>query len=239
MLELHPVFEVGAGMMPVFKRMAALGSKEFEPGSGTWFPGEGEGANIAEESVSLRNGRNSLVELRGRFFAASFFGEKEKGLVLGRIVMTWDKNGAANSAAEIVSAIKRLLRADVKIIAGIKKFIADEFVTVPVKMRLAGLGGHQHGSRSATAKFRAVIRGENLQLADGVQAGVNDQCAGTAVDAGIEDVAAVHVEIVVLDAASVHAVLDAAFHSDQSFILAGLIAYAGRQGDQLREIPTI
>src|ERR1700722_6495609 len=40
MLELHPVFEVGAGMMPVFKRMAALGPKVFEPGRGTWLPGK-------------------------------------------------------------------------------------------------------------------------------------------------------------------------------------------------------
>src|ERR1700734_223246 len=40
MLELQPEFEVGAGMMPVFKRMAALGSKVFEPGSVTWFPGK-------------------------------------------------------------------------------------------------------------------------------------------------------------------------------------------------------
>src|ERR1700722_5063204 len=43
MLELQPVFEVGAGMIPVFKRIAALGSKVFEPGSVTWFPGKVRG----------------------------------------------------------------------------------------------------------------------------------------------------------------------------------------------------
>ena len=60
-----------------------------------------------------------------------------------------------------------------------------------------------------------------------------------AVQAGIQHVAAIDFEGVVFDAAAIHAVLHAAHHAHLGFVLPGLIADAGRERDELREITAV
>jgi hypothetical protein len=59
------------------------------------------------------------------------------------------------------------------------------------------------------------------------------------IDAGVQGLRAIHLKAVVLGSASVDAVRYTSGHPDAGFILLGLIADAGRQGDELREVPPV
>ena len=72
-----------------------------------------------------------------------------------------------------------------------------------------------------------------------IQAGVNHERARGPVQAGVQHVAAIHFEGVVLDPPSIHAVLHTAHHSYLGFVLPCLIAHARRKGDELREITAV
>ncbi len=100
----------------------------------------------------------------------------------------------------------------------------------------AGLGLDFHRARPVAAVLGAVIRGQHFEFGDGLQAGIDVQRAVAAV---IHVVAAVQFPVVVLHTAAVDAEAYVAVDADRAFILAGLIAYAGDQRDQLREVPSV
>ncbi len=91
-------------------------------------------------------------------------------------------------------------------------------------------------SRTVAAILRAVIRGQNFELRNRVNAGINVQRAVAAV---IHVVAAVQFPVVVLGAAAVHAERNAAVDADLRLILSRLVAYAGDQRDQRSEVAPI
>src|SRR5260370_33497870 len=68
-----------------------------------------------------------------------------------------------------------------------------------------------------------------------MRAGKNIQRAFAAVDPGVQNVAAIDAESVVLDAAAIDTELDAPLHADQSLILAALIAHARGEGQHADE----
>jgi hypothetical protein len=91
---------------------------------------------------------------------------------------------------------------NVEVITGIECFIAEEFVNVTVQLRSSRLRGHLHRSGSRPPELGSVVGGQHLDFLNGVQAGENHQRAGGPVQPGVEHVAAIDFEGVVLDAAS-------------------------------------
>src|SRR5208337_423355 len=168
------------------------------------------------------------VEVLGCFLRPDFFRIEEERLILAAIVMSGDENRSAEREAEVVPSVKRSLISLVEKITRIEYFIAHKLVAITVELACPGLGGYQNRSAGAASVNCAVIGRQHLQLLDGVKAGEDDQGALAPVDTGIQNVAAVHVEGVVLNAASVYAILDAAFHSHHRLILVRLIANARR-----------
>ena len=83
-----------------------------------------------------------------------------------------------------------------------------------------------NGTRTVPAILRAVVRGEHFDFRDRIRIGINVQRLIAAV---IHVVAAVQFPVIVLGAAAVDAHGDVPVNAHRAFILAGLIAYAGRQ----------
>ena len=100
----------------------------------------------------------------------------------------------------------------------------------------AGFEFRLNRAGAVASVLRPVVRGQHLELRDRVDTGKNVQAAVAAI---VHVVAAVEFPVVVLDAAAIHAVLNAAHDSDLALVLSGLIADAGDKSYQLREIAAV
>ena len=89
---------------------------------------------------------------------------------------------------------------------------------------------------AVAAILRAVVRSQNLEFGDGINAGIDVQRAVAAV---VHVVAAVEFPVVVLGAAAVHAESDAAVDADLRLVHSGLVAHAGDEGHQRGEVSAV
>ena len=108
-----------------------------------------------------------------------------------------------------------------------------------MQLVVARLRRHLDGARCGAPVLRAVVRGQDLHFLNRIQAGIHHQRAGSAIQSGVEHVAAIDFKRVVFDAAAVDAVLHAADHAHFGFVLAGLIADARGQRDQLSKVAAV
>src|SRR5262249_4152020 len=122
--------------------------------------------DVTEIASALNGGRNGLIEGDRLLFVTIFFGEKEEGLVLLRVVAAGDVQGAADGGAGIVLAIQGRTPSLIKEIASVEDFVAQEEVGVPMKLRSTGLGGGNGDPGSAPAVLSAVVRSEHLERVD-------------------------------------------------------------------------
>ncbi len=91
----------------------------------------------------------------------------------------------------------------IEIIARVEEFIADKIVKVSMQSAGPGFRGHLHGTGCCPPILSSVIRSQHFHFLDRIQAGIHHQSAGCAIQPGIQHVAAVHLEGVVLDPAAV------------------------------------
>src|SRR5262249_27733689 len=124
-------------------------------------------------------------------------------------------------------------------ISRIECFVADEIVNISVQLFCTRFRGYLYRTGSGAPELRAVIRCEYLDFLNRVEAGIDHQRTRSTVEPRIQYIAAVNLKCVVLDPSAVHTVLHAADNSHLSFVLACLIAYARREGDELCEIPSV
>src|SRR5208337_1409830 len=195
---------------------------------------QAKGAGIRRQhAIAFRKGRYALIVGHRFPVVAILFGPKEKRLVLFGVVHPRDVERPAESSARFVLLVKRSAPGLIEEVAGIKHVIAQEEIGVAMKVGCAALGGSQDRAGSAAAVHRAVVGGENLQIVDGVDTGVDDQSAAAPIEAGVEDVTTIDIVRVVLNPAPVYAVFDAPFYAHQGFILASLVAHARCESYQL------
>ena len=145
-----------------------------------------------------------------------------------------DEYRTANGAAEVVFLI--LGHGGLEEVPRIEVVVPNEFKDVSVEILGTRFRHRFDSPGSVSAVLRAVVGGQHPHLGDGIHIGVDVERAVAAV---IHVIAAIHLPVVVLDAAAINAHGNAAGDADGTLILSGLIAYAGDQRDQLREIAAV
>ena len=143
----------------------------------------------------------------------------------------------ADAVAEVVLLVAGFWRpGNIEVVVRVERFVAGKLPKRSVKFISPGLGFDLDGSGSVLAVLRPVIRGQYLHLFDGLDAGIDIQGEVAPI---VHHVAAVDFPVVVLGAAAVNAVADAAFGTDDALILSGLIADTGNQSDELGKIASV
>ena len=195
---------------------------------------------VGPQRRALDQRRYCLIEVvvGGVFFEAELLGEKKESPVFVGIDF-WNRDWPAQREPEIILAKLGRSKRLVEIIPGVQIFVAQKIIGAAVQRTAARLRVHQNGARSAASVLRAIVRGQNLQFVDRVQAGINHQRALAAVNAGVQDVRPVHAEGVVFHPAAIDAELHAAFHAHQRFILASLVADARCEGQGGCEVTAV
>src|SRR5262249_10170747 len=147
------------------------------------------------------------------FFKSELFRVKEE-----RPVFLWinfrNRYRPADCESKIVLAVERRANRLIEIVSGIEDLVAAKIISDPVQRSAATFCIDENRAGCAATVLRTVVRGQNFQLVDRVQARVDDECAFTAVNAGMKHVTSIDAECVVLDTSSVDAKLDTALHSD-------------------------
>src|SRR5215467_8121180 len=118
-------------------------------------------------------------------------------------------------------------------VQSVEGVVAAEVVDVAVKALATGLGFDFNGTGSVAAVLSAVIRSENFEFGNGIDAGINVKGGVRTV---VHVVAAVEFPVVVFGAAAVEAVRNVAIDADGAFVLAGLVADTGNDGGELSEV---
>src|SRR5208337_2736172 len=90
---------------------------------------------------------------------------------------------------------------DVEEIPRVKGLVPDEVVEVSMPCRSSRFGGDLHRARGRAPVLSAVVRGQHLHFLNRIQAGINHEGAGCAVQPRVQNIAAVDFERVVLDPA--------------------------------------
>src|SRR5262249_14981749 len=153
-------------------------------------------AKIAEIAVALRSRRYRLIEVGRDSLLAPLFGPEEECLRFTLVVDPWDINRPTDRVSEIILLVWR--NAGIKVILGVKGVVPNEFVNVAVKRIGTRLGFDLNRSRAIASILGAVVRGQDFEFGNGIDAGVNVQRGVTAV---VHVVAAVELPVVVLDTA--------------------------------------
>ena len=195
------------------------------------------GANVGEVPAAFGcRGYAGEERLPGNEIAAPFLGEEEESFLLVRIVVIRDEDRTADGVAEVVLLELRLGVCRIEEVASVENIVAAEVVDVAVELVGAGLGFDFDGAGSVASVLRAVVRGEDFDFGDGVDAGIDVQRGVAAV---VHVVAAVELPVVVFRAAAVEAERHAAVDADLPFILAGLVADAGNDSGELNEVAAV
>src|SRR5262249_6740715 len=200
------------------------------------------GANIGEVTAPLGCGWDGGVEnLARNEVTAPLFREEEKGLFLVGVVVIRNVDGAADGIAVIVllelwNGLSRISVLGVEKVQCVEGVVTAEIVDIAVKALAAGLGFDFHSAGSVAAVLCPVVRSEDLEFGDGIDARVNVERGVRTV---VHVVAAVEFPVVVFGAAPVEAEGDVAVNADCAFVLAGLVADAGNDGGELGEVAAV
>src|SRR6266571_4185431 len=118
----------------------------------------------------------------------------------------------------------------------VEDFVAQVLESTAVEGSTAGFGLDFYGTGAVAAILRAIVGSEDLKLGNGFRVGVNVQRSIAAV---VHVIATIEFPVVVLRAATVHAVSNVAIDADGAFVLAGLVYDARREINELSEIATV
>src|SRR5271163_4068517 len=144
-----------------------------------------------------------------------------------------------NRAAKVVPSVKRCVLANVEITLGIERLIAEEFVHSSMQVVGAGLSRHDGGATPRAWVLGAIVGGEDFDFLNSIETGVNDQGAVVTIQAGIQHFRSVDGKAVVFGAAAIHAIGNAAGHTNLGFVLLRLVADSGDKVNKLGEVTAV
>src|SRR5882672_5861693 len=188
--------------------------------------------------AALGQRRNSLVEgLTRHQVATPFFGKEEESFLFLAVVVARNENRTTDSVAVVMFLeLGRWLNLVFEEVARIECIISSKVVNIPVELGGSRFCFHLDRAGSVAAILRPVVRGEDLDLGNRVNAGINVQRTIAAV---IHVVAAIDLPVVVLGAATVEAEGNATIDADLAFVLPRLVADAGDNRRELRKIAPV